>query len=227
VKLEPAAAVHTTQQLRSVLRTQPWLCGSIDLPAENIFLNAVLHVFPRLQFHRPGIDRRDSATNFLLPRRVGVRVGGTVQARENLDGQFGMLIRAEAQSIGMCGFGCSRHAGNSTSSHAAEQPDRPVGRYRTAVGVIVLGGTAVATILGAIVIWRGVRRDSIFAAKRIIFGVLIVMLASLLAFAWPTVVAEKRCEATRTGASDGARQPDQAPPARTARKDGTTSATEP
>jgi uncharacterized membrane protein (GlpM family) len=75
--------------------------------------------------------------------------------------------------------------------------------YDTAVGVVTIGGTLVAAILGAIAIWRGVRRDSIFAAKGIIVGVLLVMLATLLFFAWPTVVAEKRFEATRTTLTDG------------------------
>ena len=75
--------------------------------------------------------------------------------------------------------------------------------YDTSVGIIVLGGTAVATIIGAIAMWRRARRDSIFEAKRIILGVLFVMLASILALAWPTVVAEKRCEATRTDAHVG------------------------
>jgi hypothetical protein len=88
----------------------------------------VLDVFPRFQFNGPGVDRLDSATNFQLPIRFGFGVGGSVQARKDLDGQFGTFIRAEAQSIGEHGFDCSSHAGNSTSSNAAEQPDQPVGR---------------------------------------------------------------------------------------------------
>jgi hypothetical protein len=75
--------------------------------------------------------------------------------------------------------------------------------YESAVGVVVLGGSGVATILGALAIWRGVRRDSIVKAKLIVVGVLVVMLASILLLAWPTVVAEKRFEATRTSAISG------------------------
>lgn len=76
----------------------------VESPAENALLNASLDVFPRFQFDRPCIDRLDSATNFLLPSRSAVRIHGSVQARENLDGEFSTFIRAEAQGIGKNGF---------------------------------------------------------------------------------------------------------------------------
>lgn len=80
---------------------------------------------------------------------------------------------------------------------------RPYEIYDTSLSAILIGGTALAMIVGSIVIWRGVRRDSIFSVKRIVLGVLLVGVASLLLLGWPAIVADKRFEATRTSASDG------------------------
>ena len=48
----------------------------------------------------------------------------------------------------------------------------PYAIYSTGVGVVVLLGTAIATVLGALVVWRGVRRDSVRKAKVLVVGVL-------------------------------------------------------
>jgi hypothetical protein len=74
----------------------------------------------------------------------------------------------------------------------------PYAIYETATLVIALGGTPLGTILGTIVVWRGVRRDSIFKVKYIVVGVGLVMIASLALFAWPSFGAERRLEARQT-----------------------------
>lgn len=86
---------------------------------------------------------------------------------------------------------------------AEMQSWKPYVIYSTGVGIVVFGGSAILTILGAIVIWRGVRRDSVRKAGYIVVGVLLVMLFSMILFAWPALVAERRIEATQTSFLSG------------------------
>ena len=59
----------------------------------------------------------------------------------------------------------------------------------------MLLGTAIATILGAVVVWRGVRRDSVRKANVIVVGVLLIMIGSLFLLGWPPFVAERQAAA--------------------------------
>jgi hypothetical protein len=116
--------------------------------------------------------------------------------------RFAVPSRADIESIG------DRKArirveGARTKALADMRSWTPYSTYRSVTGVIIIGGSVAATIVGAIATWRGVRRDSIFKVKLIVGGVLLVMMASLLLFAWPSFVAERRLEATRTAASGG------------------------
>jgi uncharacterized membrane protein len=75
---------------------------------------------------------------------------------------------------------------------------QPYAAYSVGMGIVVLGGAVVATILGACAVWRGVRRDSVGKAKHIVVGVLLIGVASLFLLAWPAFVAERRLDSKRT-----------------------------
>lgn len=79
---------------------------------------------------------------------------------------------------------------------------RPYAIYSAGAGIVVLGGSALVTIFGALAVWRGVRRDSARKARVIVMGVLLVMLASLVLLGWPPIVAERHVEAKKTMTTD-------------------------
>ena len=75
---------------------------------------------------------------------------------------------------------------------------QPYSAYSVGWGVVVLGGTAFATFLGARVVWRGVRRDSVGRASYVVVGMLLIAVASLFLLALPKIVAEQRLDSKRT-----------------------------
>ncbi len=75
---------------------------------------------------------------------------------------------------------------------------RPYALYSTGMGIVIIGGTLLATILGARVVWRGVQKTSVRKADRIFFGVLFIAMIALFLLVWPSFVAEKRLESRAT-----------------------------
>ena len=75
---------------------------------------------------------------------------------------------------------------------------QPYAIYSTGVGIVMFLGTAIATVLGARAVWRGVNRDSTRKAGHIVVAVLLIMLAGLALFGWPPLVAQRQYDAEPT-----------------------------
>src|SRR3989441_6917123 len=86
------------------------LCESSGSPTEDLFFDPTLDVFPGLQLHGPGLDRGDASFDFNFPRRFGIGVGRTIQARQQFRGKFGSGIEIKPQGIGEHSFNGLGHA---------------------------------------------------------------------------------------------------------------------
>ena len=95
--------------------------GPADSPAENFFLDSALDVCPGFQLYGAGLDRGNAALNLQGPRRVGVRVCRTIQARQKFSGYLRAGLEVEAQGIGKNGFSGLGHKTDLTPGLGTQQ----------------------------------------------------------------------------------------------------------
>ena len=67
--------------------------------APEISLDPALDVLPSLQFHGACFDRRNTPLDFGFPSGLGLRIVGTVQARQELGHDLGAGADVEAQGF--------------------------------------------------------------------------------------------------------------------------------
>ena len=79
-------------------------------PAENVFLNPTLHVFPALKRSCSSLDRCHAPFDFNSPRIFGIGICGTVEACQKFRRQFGTGVDAQSQGIGKDCFSGFGHA---------------------------------------------------------------------------------------------------------------------
>jgi hypothetical protein len=93
------AAPRTSEQRGSVRPTLARWCEAYASPAEYLFLDPALHVFPSLQLDGTSLDRGDAASDFDLPRRLGVWVGRAIETGEQFRRQFSARLDVQLKGV--------------------------------------------------------------------------------------------------------------------------------
>ena len=78
-------------------------------PPEDVAFDAPLHVGPRFQPDRAGVDGLNASVDLGIPGGFGIGVDGAVKAGEQLRRDFGPGVRLEAQGVSKHGLNCFRH----------------------------------------------------------------------------------------------------------------------
>lgn len=74
----------------------------------------------------------------------------------------------------------------------------PYAAYDAIMTAVVFCGISLAVIYGGRFVWRHVTRDSVFSAKTIVLGTLLIVVATVGLLIWPAIVADGISESKRT-----------------------------